>query len=510
MNRRDELIILSCAPPSSSNFNEHFLCRFARATRFLPHTSTSSVPTAAAHDEHAAYETTDHGVDGENYSHASQHDAYEYSYSADAASELAASNTDDYSGANNDAAAHSTYAGHDDHDAVQDPEISTHTEATAGVDVADSTALNVSDPPGGAVEENGEEGDSNAESGIVNGDDESATAVETEHPEATSEHIAPAADAKEAEEDRGNIGDAPARLDAEPSEATEEDNGEAQVHASAEATTAAADTGAEEKSSTDKDPDAEQEVADDQIVQGADTPVNATTGEQTTKGEGAEDASVNVGQQTTEEVGDANRTEDAPQGPDTNVTEATIARDADVAETDPLGNEENEGATTTTSQSVRENEESAVEEASADDAASPATPAANAETGGEADREGADPGSKQKLGRTFSVEARARENVSKLPPKGDLLWEAVLDDKSGQYYYWNHATDEIVWDKPAEYVAPRDEKAEASAMKIQALTRGWSTRNGPSVGMRGLMDKPRFAVAEHMQLRPRWLLRMTK
>ena len=58
------------------------------------------------------------------------------------------------------------------------------------------------------------------------------------------------------------------------------------------------------------------------------------------------------------------------------------------------------------------------------------------------------------------------------------------------YYYWNHQTDEIVWEKPADYVAPRDAAAEAGAMRIQAAVRGWRIRMPKGAGMESLMAKP--------------------
>ena len=459
----------------------------------LPQLPLLSIPTAAAHDEYVASETTDHVVGSENYSHASQHDVYDYSYSADAASELAASHTGDHPGSN-DAAAHATPVDTDDHHAAQEPEVSPETATTASVDAPEISEVLGSDPS--AELEN--KGATGADTSNVNGNDESATA-QLEVPEATSEDNQPVAETK-GEHDHVNS-EAPASPDAGPSETAEQEIETGQVDASEEPKNATVDTDA--KADADRDTNAEQEAADDQTVQSAGDHVKPPD-EQSTKG--LNDASVTAGDQTAENNRDADST-DGQQAQKANVVEAESAQGAEEVTAHALGNEAHVDETVessssvevsesaATSQSTHEKEDvgdEAVESASTNDSASAATPIQGADTAEEVHHEGADPGSKRKLGRTVSIEARARENVAKLPPKDDLLWEAVLDDKSGQYYYWNHATDEIVWDKPADYVAPRDEKAEASAMKIQALARGWSTRNGPSVGMRGLMEKPRF------------------
>ena len=42
-------------------------------------------------------------------------------------------------------------------------------------------------------------------------------------------------------------------------------------------------------------------------------------------------------------------------------------------------------------------------------------------------------------------------------------WERVLDPGgSGEYYYWNSATDEVSWDEPPEYAASRAEQEYAA------------------------------------------------
>ena len=37
---------------------------------------------------------------------------------------------------------------------------------------------------------------------------------------------------------------------------------------------------------------------------------------------------------------------------------------------------------------------------------------------------------------------------AKLPPP----WQAVFDEDSGLYYYWNEDTDEVTWDRPSQQV----------------------------------------------------------
>ena len=42
---------------------------------------------------------------------------------------------------------------------------------------------------------------------------------------------------------------------------------------------------------------------------------------------------------------------------------------------------------------------------------------------------------------------------------GESVWVETLDEDSGCYYYWNHETDEVVWDKPKELMTEEEKAA---------------------------------------------------
>jgi len=54
---------------------------------------------------------------------------------------------------------------------------------------------------------------------------------------------------------------------------------------------------------------------------------------------------------------------------------------------------------------------------------------------------------------------------------GGIQWVAVFDASQDRFYYWNHTTNEVIWDKPDNFIEAADDELMRAVIKIQTTYR---------------------------------------
>jgi hypothetical protein len=70
------------------------------------------------------------------------------------------------------------------------------------------------------------------------------------------------------------------------------------------------------------------------------------------------------------------------------------------------------------------------------------------------------------------VQRAQQEAQFKTEQAGGIQWVAVFDAEQDRFYYWNHTTNEVIWDQPADFIEAADDELMRAVIKIQTTYRG--------------------------------------